>query len=81
MQAYDAILIKLEKMAISDVLSLEADIPPVVIGFNYAASFPDSTHSAPTYQISAKPNNLRQRYCDLNMSNLGADSHLGFDRK
>ena len=30
------------------------------------------------YQISAKSNNPRQSYCDLNMSNLGAIGHLGF---
>ena len=39
------------------------------------------TYTAPTFQISAKLNNPRRSYCDLNMCNVGAVRYLGFGRK
>ena len=68
------------------------DITAVVLGFNYEAhdataynsnNFVTTTDEqcTHTYHISAKLHNQRRSYCDLNMSNLGTVSCLGFDPK
>ena len=41
--------------------------------------FTSATHNAPAYQMSRKSINRRRRYCNINMSSLGAVRHTGFD--
>ena len=64
--------VKLEKVTIDNALCnlRQLDVSPGVLGFNYApasmSSEPPRTHSAPTYQISAKSNSLWRNYWWLN---------------
>ena len=58
-----------------ETLAVRLRVPSVLLSFNHEPR-PVIAH---TYQISVKSNNPRRSYYDLNMSNLGAVHHLGFE--